>query len=146
MGFGDVLLKTKSVLESSSSLSAFAQEKWRKSPSVRLTWRNRNEISSSDLPLIMITRPSTQRGRNYGSVTSKARIRIYAGFYQPDEDKRQIELVEFEEKILAVLEESQELRDLIDGMTPADGANDEGALGDCCFSVQEIEVDTKGLT
>lgn len=144
MGFGPVLTKIKDVIESDANLNTFVSTSWRKQLAVKITWRNREEISGSDLPLIMLTRPYVKRGRNYGSVTAKSRVRLYAGFYQPDQDLRQLQLIEFEEKILAALEASEELSDLIDGMTPADGANDEGALGDCCFTVQDVEVDTKG--
>ena len=145
MGFSSVLQQLKATLETDANLKAFVAEKWKKTLKVKITWRRREEISTSDLPLIMITRPSVARGRNYGNVTGKNRARIYAGFYQPDEEKRQLELVDFEETILAALESSSALRELIDGMTPADGANDEGALGDACFCVQEIVIDTKGV-
>ncbi len=144
MGFGPILQQIKTALETDAGLLSFVAAKWKKQLTVKITWRNRESIAASDLPLIMITRPSVDRGRNYGKVTGKHRVRIYAGFYQPQKDLRQLELLEFEEQILAALENSTGLAALIDGMSPADGANDEGALGDLCFTVQEIEIDTRG--
>lgn len=145
MSFSAVLQQVKTTLESDATLKAFAASKWKKSLNVKITWRNREAIAPSDLPLIMLTRPRVGRSRDqYRKITSASVIRIYAGFYQPTEDRRQFELIEFEEQILDALERSTELRDLVNNMSPADGANDEGALGDHCFTVQEIEIKTRG--
>ncbi len=144
MGFTPTLKKIESVLKADATLQDYASQRWGKRITVKVTWRNRTEISASDLPLIMITRPTVRRSRNsYGKITSNPRARFYAGFYQPEEALRQFELIELEELILAALEASSELAALVDNMTPADGANDEGALGECCFTVQEIEFEMR---
>lgn len=144
MSFSAVLTQIKKALEEDTILAAFVQAKWEKPLTVKITWRNREEISASDLPLIMITRPTLSSSRDtYQKITGKSVVRFYAGFYQNDEDLRQLELVEFEEQIFDAVARSEELKSMINSMTPAGGANDEGALGDTCFTIQQIEIETR---
>ncbi len=144
MGFAEILQQIKATLEADADLTAYALQKWEKKPTVKVTYRNREEIASADLPVIMITRPSVRRSREtFGDIKRVNRVRLYAGFYQPDSSRRQAELIETEELILSALEKDTDLLAMIDSMTPADSANDEGSLGECCFTVQDIEIEEK---
>jgi hypothetical protein len=139
MGFAEILTEFKTALETDPGLRSYASSAWGKAPTVKTTWRNREEISSTDLPLILITRPSS--ARKYG--TSRQRldypiVRLYAGFYQPEEKNRQIQLIEFEEKILGAIEQSETFRQYFDWESPIESANDEAALGETCFCVIQL--------
>ncbi len=143
MSFAAVLLQVKAALDNNVALAAFASTKWGAALTVKIVWRNREEVASSDLPLIMITRPTVRRSRNtYRRIDAASSVRLYAGFYQMDEELRQLELIEFEEAILDALQADSTLAGMVNSMSPADGANDEGALGEVCFTVQEIEITT----
>jgi hypothetical protein len=135
MSSATILQEIKAALQDDADLAAYASQKWDKAITVKITWRNREEISASDLPLIMITRPSSRRAYQNGRREVRPAIRLYAGFYQPDEEKRQIELIEFEDTINSVLENNLALRRYIDPKDTTETANDEAALGDTCFCV-----------
>jgi len=144
MSFTTVLDAIKATIETDSALLAIAAAKGWDPLTVKTTYKNRAEIALDELPIVMLSRPRVSRERSYGSLTGTHTVRIYAGFYQPDVDKRVAELIEFEELIVAALEEDPTLGDLVEGITPGESVNDEGAT-DTCFLVQEIEIIKKGV-
>ncbi len=144
MSFNAVLDAIKQVFESDSALQLFISANGWDELTVKTTYKNRESIALDELPIVMLSRPRVQRSSNYGSLDGTHIVRIYAGFYQPDVDRRVPELIEFEELLVAALEKDPTLNDLVDGINPGESMNDEGAT-DTCFLVQEIEVITQGV-
>ena len=130
----------RTTLEGDSALDSFCLSKWGKSLTVRKEFRNRAEVPTSDLPLIMITRPGTGRTDIIQGREWEHAVRLYCGFHQPDRTKAQDELVAFEELIEDAL-----IADTMRGGTaidtdPESTANDEGLYHPVYFMVMELKI------
>jgi hypothetical protein len=106
---------------------------------VVISHRNRAEIGSDELPLILLSSPSTRRVRDYGEVSQERTIRLFAGFYQPEPLLGALGLVEFEEQISAAIER-MDLAGLGNLIEPLASINDEGSYQPNYFTAGEFTV------
>ena len=139
--FLDVLDRVKTLLEGNADLQAFCLAKWNKTLTAVIGFRSRREISFSELPLVLITRPQvTERERVRAGREGRHTIRIYAGFSQNDAAAGARELIEFEEKIEDALTENNPFRELVLEAEVGESVNDEGAQPPAYFLVMQIRV------
>lgn len=141
MSFIPALAAIKKLYETDSALQKFLSAHGLGSLKVKTTVRNKENISSNDLPIVMLSRPRLKRDREYGGTSNTHTVRIYAGFYQTKPDKRVMELLEFEELLSNVFAADPTLGELVEGINLGESANNEGVI-DTCFMVMEIEVIT----
>ncbi|WP_020675562.1 hypothetical protein [Geopsychrobacter electrodiphilus] len=144
------ILDLKSTLESDSALDAFCQARFGKSITVKTSYRNREEISMGECPVVLMTRPRVTRENG---LNRRARgnhtVRLYFGFYQADtagdpRDTANQTAIEFEEAIEDAVSADTTRGGNASSTVPKDSVNDEGILHPVYFGVMEIEI-TKRL-
>ncbi|MDH4100603.1 MAG: hypothetical protein OEV28_08505 [Nitrospirota bacterium] len=132
--------KLVALIANNSALQAFCKAKWRNPLTVKKTYKRREELHLSQLPIIMITRPSVKKSFLTGARDGTHTLMLYCGFPQENPNKIQNEFVEFEEKIddalLSVHPESIGFKSI----APVSSVNDEGKYKPACFIVMEVEV------
>jgi hypothetical protein len=139
--FNDAIDQLVSILLADANLKAFCREKWGKSLKVETVFKSRVEINQSDLPIILITRPETEKSYLVSNVRdSKHTIRLYCGFYQTSKEKGMEELIEFEEKIDDAMYDKYTLNNTCLNTTSQRSANDEGIYYPVYFMVMEVEI------
>ncbi len=140
MSAASVINALAEILSSDAALAAFCTARWGKPLAVRISWRNRAEIAADELPLILLTSPKTERARDYGSIDQKRKVRLYAGFYNPDREQAPIDLVDFEEEVCAALERNTKISGTGTITSPLESVNDEGSYAPTYFFAGEISV------
>lgn len=143
MSFVPVLQQIKASLEHDAALQLFCQVRFGKSPTVGIKFRKRQEIKLQDLPVLFITRPSRSRGRVYGDQLNDHRVAVYGGFLQNDADQGLLDLIAFEEAIVAALESDTTLEDMVEGVSDQDILNDEGSNHPAYFTSIDFEIKTR---
>lgn len=139
MSFVTILRQIKNRLENDVDLQLFCQGSFGKNPTVGLKFRKRQEIKLQELPVIFITRPSRSRGRD-GDQLNDHRVSIYAGFLQNDAEQGLLDLVYFEEAIIAAIESDTTLEDMTEGVSDQDSLNDEGSNHPAYFLSIDFEI------
>jgi hypothetical protein len=132
-------------LQNNGPLNAYFTEKFNKALSVKKVFKNRVEIGSSDLPLLMITRP--QVARNFGgskSTNKEHSILLYLGFYYDNTADLELPLDYFVE-IDDLLEDAVQTKLPLAGdksfaVTVEDSANDEGMLHPVYFMSMHLII------
>lgn len=139
--FTDITDLVVAALAGYADLKTFCISNWKKPPAVRKFYKKREEVSLTELPLVMVTVPSQR------STPAAARLlyreytlRLYCGFQEDDRGKAQDLIIKFEEFIEQAL--------LIDAVLNAqnieievgDSANDEGQLHPVYFIVKEFTI------
>lgn len=143
----DALDRLVVLLQTNAGLTSYATTKWGKAFTIKRRFRQRPQINSSELPLIMITRPGVTHGdRLNGGSDNTNRVHLYIGFHQNDTDKAQSEIVEVEEMIDDILDANYRLKDiggnpLVKNVRPGDSVNDEGMMHPDYFMVKEVEIE-----
>lgn len=145
MSFNDTLDSLKETFCVSASLDAFSQTKWARSVTVKRVFRNRTEIAVSELPIILITAPQKIPGRFMNDLMdSQHGVLLYCGFHQPDREKAQEELIEFEELVedaILTYRKTHRFPTGVDDIRPGEAANDEGRKPPVYFFVKHVEID-----
>lgn len=141
MSFVSVLNKLETTLKTDADLNAFCQGAWKKPVSVELVFKHRTEISLSDLPLVLITRPALVK-RQHMPYAEKAvhQVRMYAGFLQKTAQLAQSQQVGFEEAISNAVTKDGTLGGLALWAGVNDAVNDEGVYHPSYFTVIDIEI------
>jgi hypothetical protein len=128
-------------LEINATLAAFAQEKWRKSVTVRKGFKRREEISTTILPVILISRPSIKKSFQIGNGREGANlVRLYAGFFQKDPRKGVEEIIQYEELLDDILSDMNPGEIGAIGIDPEVSTNDEGKYHPSYFTVMDVEI------
>jgi len=124
------------------ALLAYCQSAWRKPLRVKKTLRKRTEISTSEMPLIQITRPEILSDQeNNIAYEREHTVSLYCLFHQPNVDLAFDEIIEFEEMIdLAMLGPDRTFGELIDHIDPGSSANDEGRFHPVYCIVKQYRV------
>jgi hypothetical protein len=144
MSIIDTLKDITTTLEADTGLLAFCNTEFGKVHTVKRVYKQRVEIDLSELPLIMITRPSVKAGpwrpseRDYTHTS-----RLYCGFQCEDRELAQELLIEFEEALDAAILVYKDPNKLLAGITdidPQDAVNDEGYFHPVYFFVKDVEI------
>lgn len=138
--FIDVINELVTTLQNDTALSSFSQTKWGKSLTVKKIFKERTEINTRDLPIILITRPSLEKSFLTGARDGAHTVRLYCGFHQNDRRRALEEFIEFEEKIDDALLNSQALESITLTINPLASANDEGKYHPVYFMVMDVEI------
>lgn len=135
----------RDTLNDDVALKEYAQNHWGKALSVRITYRNRTEISLTDLPVVLITRPEVRPTDLVGSRKMEHRVRLYCGFHQRDPEKAALEMVEFEDLLEDAVMKNRRQGGHARYTAPAESANDEGRNHPSYFIVKDFLVGTEKL-
>lgn len=127
-------------LQNDGELNTWCAQTWGRPLTVKVSYRNRAEIGADELPLLMLTSPSNSRSRNYGSVDQERTVRIYGGFYQPDQQVGGVELYDFEEAVCAAIERMSQIGGFGELKDPLTSVNDEGSFQPNYFFAGEFTV------
>jgi|SRR6185369_12681077 len=133
------LKELKTIL--ADGLYNFCSENFGKVMNVAITYRNKQEILPSDLPLTFITRPSTvPAGGLVGQLKKDHTVLLYVGFYCEDKEKAAAATVEIEELIERILRANFSLNNTVESVTVVNSANDEGKFHPTYFQVIELKA------
>ena len=141
MSFVPVLNNLKTSLEEDTSLQAFCQSAWGKSLTVKKVFKQRVEVLLTELPVILITRPT--RKTEDGLVRRKDNehtVRLYAGFHQPNRETALDNLIYFEEYIDAAVLADPERGGTARSTEFISAQNDEGLFHPVYFTVIELSI------
>lgn len=145
MTFNDTLDSLKETFEASVPLDVFSKTRWGQSLTVKRVFRNRTEIAGSELPIILITAPQKIPGRFMNDLMeSQHGVLLYCGFHQPDREKAQEELVQFEEIVedtILTYRKTKRFPTGVEDIRPGEAANDEGRRPPIYFFVKHVEID-----
>jgi len=141
VSFIAVLNALASQINGDANVQAFCQAKWAKNLVAKVSFRNRTEVHMDSLPILLITRPKVGK-RHDASAGQEGlhSVRLYFGFYQPDQDKVVAEQIGLEELIEDAINRDTSLGDTADEVTILDSANDEGKKHPSCFTVMALDV------
>jgi hypothetical protein len=141
VSFIEVLQALGNQIIGDASLQAYCQAKWGRNLKARISYRPRTEIHLGELPVLLITRPRVAKRRDApgGPIATNA-VRLYLGFYQPDQEKVVGEQIGLEEMVEDAILRDTSLGDVADEVSLGDSANDEGSKHPSCFTVMELEV------
>jgi hypothetical protein len=140
ISFTAALGALKTQLEGNAALAAFCQSKWNRDLTVSISYKKRVEIHTSDLPVILITRPSVAKSHLTGARDGQHTVRLYAGFHQPDRAQAQLDLIEFEELLDDAVLSDHTLGGTAISAIPTESANDEGEHHPVYFMAADVEV------
>jgi len=139
--FTEVTDAIASALKDDAGLTELCTARWRRAQTVRKSLKLREEVSLTELPIIMITVPAMEVTRYPGGDFDRQyTIRLYCGFQQKAREKAVDELIEYEEKIEQALLNSAALKALVTDLITASSANDEGFNHPAYFLVKEFQV------
>ncbi len=141
MSFISVLNNLKIQIETNENLQAFCKSQWNKTLECKIAFRQRREINSKDLPILLITRPRVSGKVDAGQGRiSKQRVRLYFGFYQKNADRGVLEQVQFEELIDAAIIKDTSFGDVAEGTDVLDSVSDEGVMHPSYFTVMDLDI------
>ena len=147
ISFNTALDRLVGLITADTSLQSFALAKWQKRFTVRREFRNRVQVNTSELPLIMLTRPSvTKEFRISGGRDNVNTVRLYILFQQDERAKAQSEIVEVEELIDDCLAANYRIKDangdpLVKNVKPGDSVNDEGMFHPVYGIVMDVDIE-----
>lgn len=141
LSFASTLTALASQITGNAGVQAFCQAKWGRPLTAKVSFRNRAELNMASLPIVLITRPRVGKRRDTsGGPEGLHSVRLYFGFYQPDQDKVVTEQIGLEELIEDAINSDTSLADTADEVTIRDSANDEGKKHPSCFTVMDLDV------
>lgn len=141
ISFVGALTALANQITGNAPLQAFSQAKWGKPLTAKLSFRHRPELNLSALPTVLITRPKVSKRRDAsGGPEGLHSVRLYFGFYQPDQDKVVGEQIGLEELIEDAINSDTSLGETADEVTILDSANDEGKQHPSCFTVMDLGI------
>jgi len=129
-------------LKNDTALSAFCSTNFAgRSLSIEKTFKKRVQISSNDLPTIILTRPSIVKSfLNNNVLHSVHTVLLYAGFYQKDYRHALDLFVKFEESIEDALWRITPESLGVMSIVPKNSLNDEGLYHPIYFLTMEVEI------
>lgn len=144
MSFIDNINALKVRLENNAALNAYAVNNYGKVFKVMKVYKNRVEIQLSDLPIIMITRPSVRRTPGNLSSRKDHSVSLYAGFRQEDRETSLEQFIELDELLeAAVIAKTALFGDVPMSVEVNDSLNDEGMYHPSYFLAMNLTVKTK---
>lgn len=141
--FTNIITNIVTTLKNDTALSSFCNEKWDKSLTVLPVYKNRVEINKSDLPVILITRPTNKKSFIVGGRSYEHTVRLYCGFHQTDRSKALNEIIGFDEAIETALLADRNRGGYAIDTDPQDTANDEGPIHESYFLVMDVIILTE---
>ena len=145
--FNTALDRLVVLMQTDAGLSTFCESKWGKIHTVRREFRTRVQVNASELPLIMITRPSVKKEfRISGGRDNTHTVGLYILFQQDDRVKAQSEVVEVEEWIDDCLAANYRIKDaagvpLVKNVRPGDSSNNEGIWHPIYAIVMDVAIE-----
>jgi hypothetical protein len=136
--FNDVLDSIKTTLEGDTALQTFCASNFSAALTVKRVFKRRTGISA--FPVILITRPEVKKMFLVGARDGTHTMRLYCGFQQPDREKAQDNIVEFEELIDDALLNPEPAALSAMNIKPTVSVNDEGMYHPYYFIVMDVEV------
>ena len=132
-------------LQNAPALNAFFTDKFNKALTVKKVYKNRTEITATDLPLLMITRP--QIVRTFGgsrAVNKEHSVLLYVGFHYDKVNDLELPLdyfIELDDLLEdAVLTKLAVTGDKAFAVSVEDSANDEGMLHPIYFMSMHLKI------
>jgi hypothetical protein len=150
LAFNDALNSIAATLAADPGIAAFCSSTFNgNSLTVERVFQDATEISLSQLPIMLMTRPHVTEGRYWNMVGEFTHlVRLYVLFHEPVIANVQDELVEFDELVEAAIVTYRNAGVFPDGVLdirPGASTNDEGkknADNNYAF-VKEIEIDER---
>lgn len=142
MGFSAVTDNIKSTLDTDTTLKAWITSTFPgKTLKVIKAFHNRQEINVSDLPVVMITRPS-RKGVDgpIGGLRRESSVLLYLGFYKESKDGAQDIQVAFEEQVEAALYKDRRRGGTAERTDYEESENDNGAYHPHYFTVMQFKI------
>jgi hypothetical protein len=141
MSFVDALARIVDILLADAALTDFITQNFDRPLSVRIAYKNREEINTSELPITLITRPE-KTGEAEDTVNGFYQhiVLFYIGFHCDDHEQGQLLLIKFEEFIEAALMKNMDLGGLVTAITPGPSRNDQGMNHPEYFIVKAMTV------
>jgi len=136
--FNDALDAIKTTLEGDTALQSFCTSNFSAPLIVKRVFKRRTEISA--FPVILITRPEVKKMSLIGARDGIHTVRLYCGFHQPDKEKAQDNIIEFEELIDDALLAPEPAALYAMNIKPTASVNDEGMYHPHYFIVMDVEV------
>ncbi len=146
MSFTAALTALKGVLETDTALTAFVAANFPRALSVRLAYRNREELNVGDLPAVIITRPRVTKQFRTGVRDGDHTVMLYLVFHQDDNDKGPLQLIQFEELIDDAITANNTLSGTAINATPGESVNDEGKNHPTYCIVSELTIQHRRFT
>lgn len=141
--FNDAIAQLVIMLETNPGLVDFAQQSWNKTMTVKPVFKNREEVSLSDLPIVMITRPRLDPSFEENTVYGGHAVSLYYGFQQNNKELSQAQIITFEERITDALLSDPYLKDTALDVVPGLSVNDEGKFHPVYFGVMAVSISHK---
>lgn len=146
MSFVATLDNLVSTLTADATLQAYAQATWGKNVTVKKGFRQRHEISLSELPLIRVTRPQDDPDTRSGNLIIMHKVRLYAGIYQPNRDLAVDQIITLGELIRAALKQDRRRGGTAQTTIPGAIVNDEEGIDDSFFLVMDTDIETNNVS
>jgi hypothetical protein len=141
MSFVDALQELKRILENDAALLAFLAANFERPLTVRLVYKNKEEIQLGELPIILITRPEkTGEADNTVEGFYDNIVLLYLGFHCDDTEQGQLLLIQFEEFVESAIMRNMTLSDLVSFTKPGPSRNDQGMNHPQYFIVKSMTV------
>lgn len=138
--FTNIITNIVTTLQNDAALAAFCSTKWGKTLTIKKIFKKRVEINISELPIILVTRPSLDKEFLVGVKDADNVVRLYCGFHQTDREKALDETIEFEEKIDDALMVDHTRGGLAINTNPKVSANDEGEFHPVYFIAMDVAI------
>lgn len=139
--FNDAIAALITSLKTNSALLAFIQTiAPQKTLTVLQVFKPRIEVSGSDLPIILITRPQIDPTYQENSVYGGHKLRLYFGFQEDDREQGAKNHILFEEKLRDALLADPSTGGTTENVTPGVAVNDEGRNHPNYFGMMEVDV------
>ncbi len=113
-------------LQDNAALKAFCLAKWNKELTILRVFKNRTEINLSELPVMLVTRPSVVKNYLVGARDGMHSLHLYVAFQETDRIKAQEILIGLEEAIDDALLSFEPGSVGLRQINPEESANDEG--------------------
>ena len=141
MGFFDALSALKQLLATDPALSSFVADNFPRPLSVKLAYKNREELNVGDLPAIIITRPRVSKQINTnGVLDSDNTVMLYLVFHQDNHEKGQELLIAFDELLDDAISANPTLNGTATDAIPMESVNDEGKFHPTYCIVSELKI------
>lgn len=140
MSFTAALQALKQVLETDLSLTAFVAANFPRPLSVRLAYRNREELNVGDLPAVIITRPRVTKQSRTGVRDGDHTVMLYVVFHQDNQEQGALQLIAFDELLDDAILNNNTLNGTVINATPGESVNDEGKHHPTYCIVSELTI------
>lgn len=143
--FADALTAIKAVLETDPAITAYVAVNFPRPLSVKLAYRNREELNVGDLPAVIVTRPRVTKQFRTGVKDGDHTVMLYLVFHQENQEQGALQLVTFEELIDDAITSNNTLNGTVINATPGESVNDEGKHHPTYCIVSELTIQHRRL-